>query len=134
MARARIQPRSILLSELEAAKETGLEIAVDVESTGCGEGEDGFYIEHATLASAPSIKAGAVVRETTEMPLDVECGCVRREFACMCRKADIVNAFVASPDDFVLGLLLRMGNQQDPAIYFQARLTEDAVVWAIVTE
>lgn len=52
----------------------------------------------------------------------------------MCRKADIVDAFVASPDDFVLGLLLRIGNQQDPAIYFQARLTEDAVVWVMITE
>lgn len=134
MARPRIQPRPIPLSELEAAKETGLKIVVDVESTGCGEGEDGFYIEHATLASTPSVKARAVVQETTEIPLDVEDGCARREFACMCRKADIVNAFVASPDDFVLGLLLRMGNQQDPAIYFQAQLTEDAVVWVMVTE
>lgn len=68
------------------------------------------------------------------MPLDVEDGCVHREFACMCRKADIVDAFVTSPDDFVLGLLLRMGNQQDPAIHFQARLTEDAVVWVLITE
>lgn len=134
MARPRTQPRPIPLSKLEAAKETGLEIVVDVESTGCGEGEDGFYIEHVTLASTPSVKAGAVIQETTEMPLDVEDGCVRREFACMCCKADIVDAFVASPDDFVLGLLLRMGNQQDPAIHFQARLTEDAVAWVMVTE
>ena len=111
-----------------------MEIVVDVESTGCGEGEDGFYVEHATLASAPSNKAGAVVRETTEMPLDVEDGCVRREFVCTCRKVDVVDAFVASPNDFVLGLLLRVENEQDPVIYFQARLTEDAVVWAIVTE
>ena len=87
-----------------------MEIVVYLESTGCGEGEDGFYVERATLASAPSNKVGAVVQETTEMPLAVEGGCVCREFACMCRKAEIVDAFVASPDDFVLGLLLRMGN------------------------
>lgn len=134
MARPRIQPRPIPLSKLEAAKETGLEIIVDLESTGCGEGEDGFYVEHATLASAPSNKVGAVVRETTEMPLAVEDGCVCREFACMCRKAEIVDAFVASPDDFVLGLLLRMGNKQDPAVYFQAKLTEDDVIWLMATE
>lgn len=52
----------------------------------------------------------------------------------MCRKAEIVDAFVASPDDFVLGLLLRMGNKQDPAVYFQAKLTEDDVIWLMATE